>query len=238
MKQHPPFFPTLPPQWLALAILPGLFLLSSCGEKEQEATISAPKTPTEPQGSIVVLPPSGEITTSAGTPSTAETPQLTPQQQNKMLNVMIDRLKDQQAKGLGTGVVRVNAAWHYDGYSYLSPNPDAEIPARMVAVDVTVKGHTSAFDPDDIEIIDGVTMVSYGSDPHITFIKAPGELIENASEIPVAPAETRMLLIYAFPRNTQKFTLYYWGQNLLNVPRGFDESGWGLPYPEKSETAN
>ncbi|MCB1230963.1 MAG: hypothetical protein KDN19_11880 [Verrucomicrobiae bacterium] len=181
------------------------------------------------------LPASGEITTSAGVPNADGKRPLTADEQAKVLDQMMNRLADRQSKGLGGGHVKLNAAWQYDGYSYLSPNPSAEIPARMVAVDITVEGHTPYFDPDDIEIVDGITGISYGSDPHLTFIKAPGEPIASPKEIPQAPHSTRMLLIYAFPKGSAKFNLFYWGQKLLGEPHEFADSGWGLPFPEKAK---
>lgn len=193
-------------------------------EKPPAATASSPSTS---------LPQSGDITTSTGVASTPGRRQLTPEEQAKALDLMMNRLADRQSRGLGAGHVRVNGAWQYDGYSYLSPNPASEIPARMVAVDLTVEGHTADFDPDDIEIVDGISKISYGSDPHLTFLKAPGEPVASPKEIPVAPNATRMLLIYAFPESSQKFTLYYWGKELLAEPLTFADSGWGLPFPEK-----
>ncbi len=223
-----------------LLVLVGIVGLGACGDRgpnpddsaeapPAEATSTTPGTAPPP---VVTLPPSGEITTSAATPSSPATRQLSPEEQAQVLNLMMNRLADRQAKGLGNGFVHVNGAWHYDGYSILSPNPASEIPARMVAIDLTVQGHTAEFDPDDIEIVDGLTMVSYGSDPHLTFLRGPREPIEDPREFPVAPKPTRMLLIYAFPKGSQKFTLFYWGQKLLKEPMTFEPSGWGLPYPE------
>ena len=81
------------------------------------------------------MPPTGQITTSANTPSTGERRLLTPEEQARALNLMMNRLAEGQAKGLGDGTVTVHGAWHYDGYSYLAPNPESAIPARMVAVE-------------------------------------------------------------------------------------------------------
>ena len=229
------------PALIALA-----FATISCSESETDSTTSgdtilspapaesaAPGSSATPSpGNTVLMPPTGQITTSANTPSTGERRLLTPEEQARALNLMMNRLAEGQAKGLGDGTVTVHGAWHYDGYSYLAPNPESAIPARMVAVELTVSGHRKEFDPDDIEIVDGLTKISYGSDPHLTLIEGPGKPIADTAKFPVAPAPTRMLLIYAFPRESQSFTLFYWGQELLDEPMSFEASGWGLPFPE------
>ncbi|MCB1064434.1 MAG: hypothetical protein KDN20_16135 [Verrucomicrobiae bacterium] len=215
--------------------------LSSCGDRDSSTegdgtTIVSPPPPAQAAPTnAVTLPPTGQITTSASTPSSPSTRQLTPEEQSRVINQMMTQMADRQAKALNNASVKVNGAWYYDGYSTLSPNPASEIPARMVAIDLTVQGHTPDFDPDDIEIVDGLTMVSYASDPHITFLKGTEEIIEKPQEIPMAPHATRMLLIYAFPKSSPKFTLVYWGQKLLKTPMTFEASGWGLPFPEKAE---
>jgi hypothetical protein len=75
-------------------------------------------------------------------------------------------------------------------------------------------------------------MVSYGSDPHVTYLDGDAKPLGEGAEIPAGPDPARALLIYAFPESTPKFTLYYWGKNLLPEPMAFQESGWGLPYPK------
>lgn len=220
-----------------------MLCLVSCqpGEKADDESIEILRSPetsaVSPESGASSLPQSGQITTSApgAAPANGQPQVLTAEQQAKVLDLMMNRLADRQSKGLGGGKITVNAAWKYDGYSYLSPNPASEIRARMVAIDLTVKGHTPDFDPDDIEIVDGLSKISYASDPHLTFIKAPGEPITSPKDIPHAPNPTRMLLIYAFPVDSSTFTLYYWGKDLLNEPMEFEESGWGLPFPEKVE---
>ncbi len=144
------------------------------------------------------------------------------------LNQLINAMKERQAKGLGTGSVKVNGAWTYTGYSFLDPVQGA----RLVAVDVTVSGHTPAFDFDDIEIVGGTTLISYGSDPHITLLSEEGKALPHINQLPPAPGPVRVLLIYGFPRETDSFTLYYWGRNLLLDKHTIQASGWELPFPK------
>ncbi|MGB3117850.1 MAG: hypothetical protein WBE58_03445 [Verrucomicrobiales bacterium] len=150
---------------------------------------------------------------------------------SQVMGKELHRLAVQQANGLGQGTVKVNGAWNYIGYSFLSPDPAATIPARLVAVDITVQGHTPAFDLDDIEIVDGGNQISYGSDPHVTFLTPEGTVLPDNQPVPVAPATTRVLLIYGFPKATPDFDLYYWGHRLTGHAVKVGESGWGLPYP-------
>jgi hypothetical protein len=237
---------------LAVVLLAAILSsLVACGDRSSEtppspdppvtdpsapAPAPAPAPPTRGQPApTVTLPLSGDITTGALTPSSESVRVPSEEEKQRALDQVMNRLADQQAAGLRDAKITVNAAWPYEGYSMLSPNPASAIPARMVAIDLTVSGHTAAFDPDDIEIVDGITLVSYGSDPHLSVIRGPGEVITDPKAIPVAPAPIRLLLIYAFPKGTKTFTLFYWGQKLLDQPRGFDAEGWGLPYPAKTE---
>lgn len=144
------------------------------------------------------------------------------------LNQLITAMKKKQAQGLGTGSVKVNGAWTYAGYSFLDPVQGA----RLVAVDATVSGHTPAFDFDDIEIVGGATLISYGSDPHITLLSPDGKALPDIRQMPAAPNPVRVLLIYGFPVETDSFTLYYWGKNLLLENHGIDPNGWELPFPK------
>lgn len=156
---------------------------------------------------------------------------LTPEEQNQVIDEVLQVRARQQAEGLGTGRVVVNGSWPYSGYSTIAPDPSAAIEARLVAVDVTVSGHTPFFDIDDIEIVDGASLMSYGSDPHAEPLRLDGTVLPMAEEVPVAPAPSRWLLIYAFPKATPRFQLYYWGKALTPSPLAFGEKGISLPYP-------
>lgn len=207
--------------------------LVGCGEKQPPAALP-PAEIQSPPAPTVVLPPTGEITTGVLTPSSPTTRIPGEAEKNQAVNVLLNQVKDAQSAALRDARITVNAAWPYTGYSTLAPDPASAIPARLVAIDLTISGHTPAFDQDDIEIVDGITSVSYGSDPQVTVINGPGKIISDPLLVPVAPAPLRLLLIYAFPKNTQTFTLYYWGQKLIAEPRGFDPAtnGWSLPAPE------
>lgn len=156
---------------------------------------------------------------------------LTPEEQKQLLDQLLQVRARQQAEGLGTGSVKVNGAWNYSGYSTIAPDPAAAIEARLVAVDVTISGHTPFFDLDDIEIVDGATLLSYGSDPHAEPLGPDGKLLPLAEDAPEAPAESRWLLIYAFPKATPIFHLYYWGKQLTFKPVEVGRTGLSLPYP-------
>lgn len=157
--------------------------------------------------------------------------QLTPEEQKQVVDQIMQVRARQQAEGLGSGTVKVNKAWIYTGYSEISPDPASAIEARLVAVDVTISGHTPYFDIDDIEIVDGTTQLSYGSDPFATPLRADGQPMVDGDEMPVAPAASRWLLVYAFPKDSPKFLLYYWGKALTPNPVGFEPGGLSLPYP-------
>lgn len=214
----------LPTVLLRGSLLCLLVFLNACGEKLPETPESSPDAvganPRSDEGDILIPAAQGD----------SPRP-LTDAEQAKVLDAVFQARAKQQAEGLGTGSVKVNGAWNYTGYSYLAPNPAAAIEARLVAVDVTVSGHTPFFDFDDIEIVDGVTLLSYGSDPHAEFLNPDGTLKEPDQLQDEAPAPSRWLLIYAFPKETPAFHLYYWGKQLTPVPVQIAPSGRSLPFP-------
>ena len=116
----------------AATIIGGLCLalfLAACGKQDAES----PATPA-PSTAETAPPPvaAGQPAPLApGTPLTAE-------QKNAVLGITLNQMARAQAAGLGDGRVILNGAWDYTGYSYLAPDPNAPIPVRMVAVDVTV----------------------------------------------------------------------------------------------------
>ncbi len=184
------------------------------------------------------LPKSGEITmvSEPGTGQQGDLQRpLTSTEQKQVVDQIMQARAREQAAGLGGGSVTVNGAWNYTGYSYLSPNPEAAIKARLVAVDLTATGHTPAFDFDDIEIIDGDNNISYGSDPHATPLNLEsGKALPETTLIPAGPRASRWLMIYAFPEETKHFHLYYWGQQLTQKTVTVAPSGWELPWPKEA----
>lgn len=152
-------------------------------------------------------------------------------QQRHAIAKVLDNAAKAQAAGLGNGELIVNGAWDYTGYSTLSPLPEA----RLVAVDVTVVGHTTNFDFDDIEIVDPQRKISYGSDPFIALLTSDGKFQATMSQMPVAPTSTRLLLVYGFPKDQTRFNLVYWHKKLNLEPVSIAENGWEVPFPEKVE---
>ncbi len=183
-----------------------------------------------------VEPPVAEAAVSSGTPlPTSGQRPLTGEEQKIVVDQLMKARAQQQAQGLGSGGVKVNGAWNYNGYSYLSPDPNAAIEARLVAVDITVTGHTQHFDIDDIEIVDGANLMSYGSDPHATSLTLEGKIMPEGQWPETSPKANRWLLIYAYPKQSPAFHLYYWGKALTNEPVSFGGGGLALPYPPKEE---
>lgn len=211
----------------ALALL---LALASCGG---EGGPSSEKEPVPAESAAASAPADPDA--SAAASAAAATPDgfraLTAEEQQRVLDAIMQAKARQQAEGLGTGRVQVNGAWHYSGYSHLSPDPNAAVEARLVAVDLTVSGHTEHFDYDDIEIVDGATFVSYGSDPQIEPLGPDGRPLAADAAVPFPPATSRWLLIYAFPKDSPRFHLYYWGRQLTPEPLPFEKGGLSLPPP-------
>lgn len=207
---------------LHLVVPLALLFLNGCEE-------GAPPETQVPVSSESTLPENAPTSP----PVQAEDGEMTADQRKEVLDKILQEKGRQQAEGLGSGKVTVNGAWNYKGYSYLSPDPNAAIEARLVAVDVTISGHTENFDIDDIEIVDGISLISYGSDPHPEFLTLDGKIMP-ADQFPVSPpGASRWLLIYAFPKATPTFHLYYWGKQLTPSPVSIGDSGLELPYPPK-----
>jgi hypothetical protein len=198
-----------------------LLLLSAGCEKTEEPVTPDP-VPERAAANNIPLPESG-------------TRSLTAEEQKVVVDQLMKARAQQQAQGLGSGGVKVNGAWNYGGYSYLSPDPNAAIEARLVAVDITVTGHTQHFDIDDIEIVDGANLMSYGSDPHATPLTLDGKIMPEGQWPEAPPRANRWLLIYAYPKQSPAFHLYYWGKALTNEPVPFGKTGLELPYPPKGE---
>lgn len=215
---------TLPLRLAALS----LFLLCACDRTPQE---TSPATEEEAAAAPAAVLPTAPAEEEPIVIEAAKTRQIDDEAQKRALDSVFQIRAKQQAEGLGTGSVKVNGAWPYSGYSTLSPNPEAAIEARLVAVDVTISGHTPFFDIDDVEIVDGSTLVSYGSDPHVEPLRPDGTLMSAEEEIPAAPGASRWLLIYAFPKDSPRFLLHYWGKALTPEPVAFGTTGLSLPYP-------
>lgn len=195
----------------------GLLFLATACEKADESN-----------GLNVVLESS--VSSNVPLPESGTRP-LTAEEQKVAVDQLMKARAKQQAEGLGSGGVKVNGAWNYQGYSFLSPDPNAAIEARLVAVDLTVTGHTGHFDIDDIEIVDGANLMSYGSDPHATPLTLDGKIMPEDQWPDAPPKANRWLLIYAYPKQSPAFHLYYWGKALTDKPFAIENSGLALPYP-------
>ena len=87
------------------------------------------------------------------------------------------------------------------------------------------------FDIDDIEIVDGASLQSYGSDPHATALTLEGAIMQEGEWPEEPPKASRWLLIYAYPKQSPAFHLYYWGKALTTAPVQIEDSGLELPFP-------
>ena len=224
------------PHRLRLCALLGATLTLSVTGCKDSAPDEAPQAGTPPPLMVAptaVAPPSdSEILKGIVNGEDRAMSDLSPEEQKQVMNRIIQERAKQQANGLGTGSLKPNQAWNYTGYSYLSPNPETAIEARMVAVDITLTGHTADFDIDDVEIVDSKTFASFGSDPHVEFLSLDGKLMKMGDRPAPAPRASRWLLIYAFPKSLDEFRLFYWGRQLTAAPVKIDPDGWEIPYPK------
>lgn len=144
----------------------------------------------------------------------------------------LEEIANQQAKSLEKASVSVKAAYNYKGYSYIEPVSIA----KLIAVDVEFSKYGQNFDLDDVDIIDSDTDENYGSDPQIVLLNKEGEILPDDTEWPEAPGPIRVLLIYAFPKDSKSVKLGYWGSVITDKSVKLEEGGPVLKNPEKQDS--
>ncbi|MCA9027403.1 MAG: hypothetical protein KDA86_19490 [Planctomycetaceae bacterium] len=145
----------------------------------------------------------------------------------------MESVSREQSQGLNDAKVTVHRAYEYSGYTWLEP---IEI-AKLIAVDVEFRDYNQGLDLDDVDIIDGDSNENYGSDPHIASLTLDGTLSPDVddSSWPDDLGPLRVLLIYAFPKDSKTIKLGYWGQELTPKPIPISGDGPVLPKPNPSE---
>ncbi|WP_162025199.1 MULTISPECIES: hypothetical protein [unclassified Lentimonas] len=123
------------------------------------------------------------------------------------LKQLAQELGRRQADSAIGAKVEVVSAFPYLGKTWVEPVEGA----RLIAVELVVYDHGDALDFDDFEIINGMTKVSYGSDPDIKFLNMKKQEVEWSPTSSGEPGRAHVLLIYAFPEEQDNFGLRYWG---------------------------
>jgi len=102
---------------------------------------------------------------------------------------------------------------------------------------VEFRNYNQGLDLDDVDIIDGQSNDNYGSDPHIANLTLDGKLAGDVddSSWPDDLGPLRVLLIYAFPKESKTIKLGYWGQELTAEPVPISGDGPSLPKPKARE---
>ncbi|CAA6697646.1 MULTISPECIES: hypothetical protein, partial [unclassified Lentimonas] len=116
-----------------------------------------------------------------------------------------------QAQAIIGAKVGIISAFPYHGKTWIQPIEGA----RIVAIELMIFDHQESLDFDDFEIVDGMTGESYGSDPDIKFLNKEKKEVEWSPTYSGTERE-HVLLVYAFPRSVNHFSLRYWGLNLKN----------------------
>ena len=136
-------------------------------------------------------------------------------------------IAQKQSQGLKNATATAFRAYIYQGSASYVEEPDKY---KLVAVDVTFSGSSENFDLDDVDLINGVTGVNYGSDPEIAFLKDDGSF--KAWSVDELHDPFRVLLVYMVPKSVASIKLSYWGQNLVKNPVRIEASGPMMPVPE------
>ena len=145
----------------------------------------------------------------------------------------LEGVSREQSQGLNVAKVSVHRAYKYNGYAWIEPIETA----KLIAVDVEFRDYNRGLDLDDVDIIDGESNEKYGSDPQIAHLTLDGELASdvNDSSWPDDLGPLRVLLIYAFPKESEAIKLGYWGQELTPKPIPIAGDGPSLPKPDSNE---
>ena len=109
---------------------------------------------------------------------------------------------------------KVHRAYDYDGYTW----KEATDATRLIAVDVELRNYSQGLDLDDVDILDGESNENYGSSPQIANLTLDGKLAADVND-PSWPDDLgplRVLLIYAFPKESKTIKLGYWGHELYS----------------------
>ena len=131
------------------------------------------------------------------------------------------------ARGMTTTIHR---AYNYKGYSWHEESPEG----KVVAVDVEFGGYSPAFDLDDIDLVDGASGESYGSNPEVALLRPDGsQAIDEHRDWPVPPGPLRVLLIYSAPRTMRAAKLTYWDQALTPQASKLQNTGPALRPPRR-----
>ncbi len=130
-----------------------------------------------------------------------------------------------QSQGLKGAKVSINRAYNYHGFTYMEPVDGA----KLIAVDASFSNYAGGFDLDDVDIVDGTTNESYGSNPDIVFLTSEGVPYPNNEPTQEAGAPIRVVLIYAVRESTTAIKLGYWGTEILEVPYNLQDSGPEMP---------
>lgn len=143
------------------------------------------------------------------------------------------RLSREQSQGLIDAKVTVHRAYEYSGYTWIEPIETA----KLIAVDVEFRNYNEGLDLDDVDIIDGHSNDNYGSDPHIVNLTFDGKLATDIddSSWPENLGPLRVLLIYAFPKESKTIKLGYWGRDLTPQAIPISGNGPSLPTPKQNE---
>ncbi len=157
---------------------------------------------------------------------------LSPEQLPPEVRRAVEATAARQAMAATRMTTTIHRAYNYEGYAWHEESPEG----KVVAVDAEFAGYSSAFDLDDIDLVDGDTGENYGSNPEVALLRADGTLaVDEEKEWPQAPKPLRLLLIYSAPRTMKAVKLSYWDRALTPKAATLQGTGPALRPPGQGE---
>ena len=119
-----------------------------------------------------------------------------------------------QSQALKGATTIVHRAFPFNQNGVYKPSADEQ----LLAVDVEFQKYSKGLDLDDVDLIDGETDESYGSNPEIKMLRPDGMLSPNSYDDQAPNKPLRVLLIYCVPKKVASVQLDYWGDRLTEAP--------------------
>ena len=134
-----------------------------------------------------------------------------------------------ESQALVGASVRVHRAYNYtSGQTWIQP----EGSKKVVAVDVEFQGAGEGFDLKDVDVIDGLTNESDGTNPKIFLLRPDGSFQSFDWPSELAGQPMRVLLLYPVPESTDSIKLAYWQKEIVSQPVELAPDGPAMPSPK------
>jgi hypothetical protein len=122
----------------------------------------------------------------------------------------VHQASNEQSQALLHAKVTVIRVYLYTGRSEIQFGKDA----RLVAVEARFEGYGERFDPNEVELLDGESGDSYGTDPEVSLAGDATDSPLDRSALPPPPGPLTVRLVYPAAKMASSIKLAYWGMLL------------------------